>query len=579
MGLMSWLRGGRSVGEDTVARPRDAVPEPGDRGHQGDRGDRVDVRRLAPMQRTVAEQDLVINPNGFQGALSTRQTTALSTPLGHLVSPDAPTGVLHGITSAAPAGPVPSAQRSVEMPSRRTSGGRGAPVGSGGSAAAMPAALAAGGPASAASASAASGSAAPASLSVPEAVPVQRASSAMTSTGTSAVPDLSVRQLVGEQPLLPVSAPPQEVVEPAPEPRPGPEPPTHRTPGLGAPLAGLPPTAQRRAAASVPGSGRPEASSSPVRPEVAAAPDEPGAPSAVAEEPVAPLLGDDPLVGAVSGPGNEGEGEGEGEGAAWPLDVPVQRSVVGAGPPPPSLPAPPAPPPSPRTVASQTVPLLGDRPLTPRTAVQRDARSEGEARHTVAPAVPGLAPPPVPVRWTTSAPGSSSPPSRSASVSVPGSVPVQRSAVVARGPAPPVPGSLSRTDRGAGIPTAGAFAVAAGVAQRMPDGSVVFGSSSAGTSGPVVQRDAELSEEPPPPDPAPDLAPDSEPVSEPTNEDGSPPPGASAAAGAGATPGRSGAPVVTDELVRALYAPLSRLLKADLRLDRERAGFLINTRH
>ncbi|GGK00739.1 hypothetical protein GCM10011583_35240 [Streptomyces camponoticapitis] len=142
---------------------------------------------------------------------------------------------------------------------------------------------------------------------------------------------------------------------------------------------------------------------------------------------------------------------------------------------------------------------------------------------------------------------------------------------------------MSRTDRGAGIPTAGAFAVAAGVAQRMPDGSVVFGSSSAsasaGTSGPVVQREAELSEEPPPPDPAPDLAPDSEPISEPTNEDGSPPPGASAAAGAGATPGRSGAPVVTDELVRALYAPLSRLLKADLRLDRERAGFLINTRH
>ncbi|AGP52677.1 hypothetical protein M271_05250 [Streptomyces rapamycinicus NRRL 5491] len=34
-----------------------------------------------------------------------------------------------------------------------------------------------------------------------------------------------------------------------------------------------------------------------------------------------------------------------------------------------------------------------------------------------------------------------------------------------------------------------------------------------------------------------------------------------------------------DELVRALYAPLSRLLKAELRLERERAGHLINTRH
>ncbi|MCI3227213.1 hypothetical protein GXP76_34525, partial [Streptomyces sp. NP-1717] len=74
------------------------------------------------MQRTVLGQDLVIDPAGFQGALSTRQVTALSTPLGHLVSPDAPTGVVHGLTS--PARPVPSAQRSVEMPVRRATAGR-----------------------------------------------------------------------------------------------------------------------------------------------------------------------------------------------------------------------------------------------------------------------------------------------------------------------------------------------------------------------------------------------------------------------------------------------------------------------
>ncbi|MFD3525331.1 hypothetical protein [Streptomyces sp. NPDC058653] len=144
-----------------------------------------------------------------------------------------------------------------------------------------------------------------------------------------------------------------------------------------------------------------------------------------------------------------------------------------------------------------------------------------------------------------------------------------------------MPGSLSRTDRVAGIPTAGAFAVAAGVAQRMPDGSVVFGSpsapASAGTSPPVVQRDAELSEEPPPADSGTDSGP--EPIPEPGTGP-SPDPGPNDAA-PGAAPPRtgSGAPVVTDELVRALYAPISRLLKADLRLDRERAGFLINTRH
>ncbi|MEV8411395.1 hypothetical protein AB0R12_38305, partial [Streptomyces niveus] len=83
MGLMSWLRGGRSVGGG------DAVTDvvPAERGGPAERSDRVDVQRIAPMQRTVPEQDLVINPVGFQGALSTRQPTALSTPLGHLVSP------------------------------------------------------------------------------------------------------------------------------------------------------------------------------------------------------------------------------------------------------------------------------------------------------------------------------------------------------------------------------------------------------------------------------------------------------------------------------------------------------------
>ncbi|WP_329378432.1 hypothetical protein [Streptomyces sp. NBC_01716] len=551
MGLMSWLRGGRSMGVESPAGGGDAVPE------RGDRGDRVDVRRLVPMQRTVLGQDLVINPAGFQGALSTRRTTALGTPLGHLVSPDAPTGVLHGITSAAPGSPVPSAQRSVEMPLRTTPGGKGAPAGL-----AMPAAVA---PAAAVPA------AVSASVSVPEAVPVQRASSAMTSAGTSAVAELPVRQLVGEQPLVPMSTPPQESAEPSSGPEP--EPPPPRTPGLGAPLAGLPPTAQRQAAASVPGSGRPEAESVPaVRPPaapevpVAAEPPENSPEVDGVPPPVAPLLGDDPLMSAASDHRDGGD-------ASSP-SAPLQRSVVVA---------------RQRPLPTPTVPLLGDRPLTPRTAVQRDARDGGEP--------PQLEPPPapaaVPVRWTTA-----SGPNASAAV------PVQRSTVVARESAPlrsvspavsataalpvqrqprgepPTPRSVARTGGGAGIPTAGAFAVAAGVAQRMPDGSVVFGSSSAspassaaGTSRPVVQRDAELSEEPPPPEPAPDSDPEQEP------EPASDPQPRATTAGATTAPGQAAAPAVTDELVRALYAPLSRLLKADLRLERERAGFLINTRH
>ncbi|MFD3486842.1 hypothetical protein [Streptomyces sp. NPDC058665] len=405
-------------------------------------------------------------------------------------------------------------------------------------------------------------------MSVPEAVPVQRASSAMTSAGTSAVAELPVRQLVGERPLVPMSTPPQEPAEPSSGPEP--ESPPRRTPGLGAPLAGLPPTAQRQAAASVPGSGRPEGAPGPdVRPPAApevpvvAETPEPSPEVDGVPPPVAPLLGDDPLVSAAS--------DHEGGGDASSPSAPLQRSVVVAGQ---------------RPLPTPTVPLLGDRPLTPRTAVQRDAR---DARAGGEPPQP--APPPataaVPVRWTTA-----SGPNASAAV------PVQRSAVVAREPAPPrsaspavsataavpvqrhprgeppMPRSVARTGGGAGIPTAGAFAVAAGVAQRMPDGSVVFGSSSAaGIAQPVVQRDAELGEEPPPPEPAPDSDPEQEP------EPASDPQPRATTAGATTAPGQAAAPTVTDELVRALYAPLSRLLKADLRLERERAGFLINTRH
>ncbi|KND31085.1 hypothetical protein JI76_17105 [Streptomyces anulatus] len=144
-----------------------------------------------------------------------------------------------------------------------------------------------------------------------------------------------------------------------------------------------------------------------------------------------------------------------------------------------------------------------------------------------------------------------------------------------------MPASVARSLPGSGsarrLPSAGAVAVAAGVAQRMADGSVVFGGAPvSGTSRPVVQRESEVAEvveEPPPPEP--------DPVTEP--EDGAEPGPASVTetgSGAGAAPkDGKGAPAVTDELVRALYAPLSRLLKNDLRLERERAGHLINTRH
>ncbi|WP_046500470.1 hypothetical protein [Streptomyces odonnellii] len=119
---------------------------------------------------------------------------------------------------------------------------------------------------------------------------------------------------------------------------------------------------------------------------------------------------------------------------------------------------------------------------------------------------------------------------------------------------------------------AGTVAVDAGIAQRLPDGSVVF-------TQPVVQRaDGDMPvTEPPPVDPPTPPEPTGG-----TGGTGEAPAGTSGgAAGTQGTDGGkgAGAPKVTDELVRALVAPLSRLLKAELRIERERTGSLINTRH
>lgn len=577
MGLMSWLRGGRSTGAD---------PSPGDaHGSRPDRVGRVDVSRLAPVQRSVTGQDLVIDPGGFQAALTTRQDTALGTPLGHLVSPDAPAGLVHGVALAAPGSPAPAVQRTVDMPLRLRSN--------------------------------------PAPVAVRSAYG-ESVPALTTAAGSSAEAELPVRQLVGDEPLVqrsetagqpdagrdPSEASPGASAVQRTVPSPSAQP-SRRTPGLGAPLPGLPPTAQRQAhrasdaqpAASPPPVVQRESTSS------AAADDSfdsagggtPPAPEAQVPSdgteafvPVAPLLGDAPLAGAVSG----GEPGGEGVAATTPAStVPVQRAeAVRAG-------LPPIPPPA----TGPTAPLLGDRPLSVRSAtdpgppagafVQR-APEDGGAQRMPAPLAGPLPrePSAVPVRWTVPDPGAPSGPPAAllqrevapAQRQAAGVPPVQRQAVGVpplqrqTGGVPPVPASAAvrAGGRAAASPNAGSVAVAAGVAQRMADGSVVFGAAPLhGTSRPVIQRDAEIAEEPPPlPEPEPPPAAEPEPGPEVSAGPEAMPAGADPDARAGAAAGQ-GAPPVTDELVRALYGPLSRLLKADLRLDRERAGFHINTRH
>lgn len=583
MGLMSWLRGGRSTGTPPYPAPADA-PRP------EDRRDRVDVSRLEPVQRSVTGQDLVIDPGGFQAGLTTRQETSLGTPLGHLVSPDAPAGLVHGVALAAPGSPGPAVQRAVDMPLRPRS--RPAPV-------AVQRAYGGGAP-------------------------------ALTSAGGSpAAAALPVRQLVGEQPLVQRMEPAEErgaeagasagatpdAVQRTKAATP-PEPP-RRAPGLGAPLAALPstalpPTAQRQtthrpndrpaaaqpavtrpplvqrespAAAPVSDPSGPQGSGArdggtPVVPEALETPAvDDGAGPAHAEEaaePVAPLLGDaPPAVAGTENAATEPRASGLQERTA-----PVQRSAYPPGPTPV-----PVPPPTP----GPTAPLLGERPLSLRNAtgptdqgpasgaaVQRSAASGGAQRPPAD--GPSMSPPDtVPVRWITPDPGTPS--------GLPPAVPLQRAVPPVQrqtGGAPSVPRSVARPPDRAAYPTAGSVAVAAGVAQRMADGSVVFGPAPPhGTSRPVVQRDAEIAEEPPPlPEPEPPPVPEPEPEPEADGAAGSEPlPSAPDARTRAGPPTGQGGPPVTDELVRALYGPLSRLLKADLRLERERAGYLINTRH
>ncbi|MFD4944119.1 hypothetical protein ACFWNT_16685 [Streptomyces sp. NPDC058409] len=606
MGLMSWLRGGGHAERGAEAGAGAVSPAAVLR-------ERVDLGELPPIQRTLGSQDLVIDPSGFQGSLSTRQDTTLGTPLGHLVSPDAPTGLVHGITTPAPVERTSPVQRSVERAVELPVRGRSGPV--------------------SASVSV------PAPVSVP--VPVQRAVSggapAMTSAGESAVAELPVRQLVGEQPFVPASTAPAPTPAPTPTPTPAPTPTpmstsasapvqravappvaerTRRAPGLGAPMSALPPTAQRQAAAAVPETGAEAAAGAEAIPvarsvedggagnldapesrEVPAAPE----PTPDSDAPTAPLLGDAPLFPAPS------------ESVPTPAPTSTHPSAPAVQ----RTPAVPAQAPmSPPPATAPVAPLLAERPVTLYSRgsggggagadVQRSVAAAGGAASSPAGAGPGPGavtvplPDAVPVRW---APVGAGAPTVAETAPVPAAL--QRTATSSGdGPdafprqlpalqrqavgGPPVPRSLpgagSRTAPPAptapSFPTAGSVAVAAGVAQRMADGSVVFGSPPPPYSSPVVQRETETTE-PPPPEPPQEPEPEPEPGPMAEDHDA---PGAAASA-PGAPPGQSGghggaaAPVVTDELVRALYTPLSRLFKADLRLERERAGFLINTRH
>ncbi|MEU6347253.1 hypothetical protein ABZ883_40675 [Streptomyces sp. NPDC046977] len=181
------------------------------------------------------------------------------------------------------------------------------------------------------------------------------------------------------------------------------------------------------------------------------------------------------------------------------------------------------------------------RPSVPVGPVPVPAPEQRHAEPSAGPPVVVPAAPvvPVPQRYAGQPKAAAGSPFAVQRLGAPSVAPLQRSAP---GTVPGDPGSV---------------AVAAGIAQRAADGSVVFAPPAPVPA--VAQRETEA----PLPSPAPTAAPIT------------PPPAPAAAP----SPEPPRAAESTDELVHRLLAPLSRLLRAELRLDRERAGLRLDSRH
>ncbi|EST36998.1 hypothetical protein N566_15415, partial [Streptomycetaceae bacterium MP113-05] len=317
MGLLSWLRGGdgrhRSAGVSSQEASAPAPEAPGRHRHAAGTGGAW--RDLPPVQRTLGDTGLMTGPDAFRGSLSTWQDVSFGTPLGHLVSPEAPSGLVHALARNT-AGPVAAREAEGDLPvsGRRTVFGP--------------------------------------TRTEATAVPLQRETDAEPSlVSAAAPPEAPIRPLTPLQ----TSSAPAPAAEPAsshsagaqpPQTAPGPvqradtpELPRPRGFGLGDPLDALPPTAQLQAAASssaqapIPFTPTQERFSLPVAraagegpSEIPAPPpgsdtDDTGAPE------LQPLLGDTPPV-PVSGQGVQGPAPAPRQAEAGPLPPAVGRAPV-----------------------------------------------------------------------------------------------------------------------------------------------------------------------------------------------------------------------------------------------------------
>lgn len=586
MGLLSWLSGRRAAAGNVAAPAVQTSPE--------GRPAAPAWRRSPPLPRTVTPLVPVTDPAAFRASLSTWQDASFTSPLGHLVSPEAPSGLGYGLATTAtptvnrtetarqfdpPQSPGPGVTRSerAATPAPATPLQRQTPL----------------------------TSAPPPQMTTRRFEGLSLTGAAPTASdagpGTEQAGTATASQAVPPTGIAPVVRPPIF--------------------GLGEPLAGLPPTAQREPAAhSGPPAPGPAPAQSPQTgpwepgpepPEALSGAEEiggpvprsaPGATDGEAAEPFAPLLGDRPAEAVTDpGPAPSGAQRDPNDTGRQTLSPGLPPAVTGKRPgdggqvpPPPVAPL----------LAQRALPLINGAPPGGGVPAEHGAwpavpvRWPGPAQHggrgpTDSPTDEGIRYQPLSgpaVQRSTSpvlaapVPERAHPPAghhNTGQAAAPVAQvrpfsqarPVQRLADTGQLQAATPPAEAGP------LTDAGGVAVASGVARRAADGSVVF--HAAPTN---VQRDAAPSapEGPGPPSepPEPGPVPQPGPLDESVAPEG--PGGSTAAAEGGAAPAADSdadPPVVTDELVRALYSPLSRMLKAELRLERERVGSLIDTRH
>ncbi len=155
---------------------------------------------------------------------------------------------------------------------------------------------------------------------------------------------------------------------------------------------------------------------------------------------------------------------------------------------------------------------------------------------------------------------------RSVHVPVPVGQPGGRASAVTAGPVPGGP------EPAVAFADPGAVAVDRGLAHRDPDGSVVFDLAPGPAPSPPLPPETVQRQDASGPADAPGPSPATAPPA------ATAPSGAATVTTAAAGHARHPASPPLDELARQLFGPLSARLKAELRLDRERAGLLTDLR-